>query len=484
MLHFKTIYDFFDFLYIFQSRKFDIKYYKHLNPDVDRKKVNPIWHYVRHGWHEGRNPCRWFSTYDYLKANPDIEAAGINPFVHYLRFGKKENRTLSPNSWQDWYQARKDNPWNPVSSTLPVGLNLVGFFSTAKGIAEAARSTIKALNTTEINYSIINFESSIPDDLKTLPLPTANFLNKFAYNTNLIHVNPPEMPLVWQNYSKQNLTGRYTIGVWYWELPDFPADWLFAFNLVDEVWVGSRFIEQSLTKHSTVPVRLIPPCIEVDVDETLNRLFFNLPQDRFLYLCAYDVASTSARKNPQGAIDAYLKAFPNPTNQTGLVIKVNASKNSFDQLSTLEEKISHREDIFLINKQLSRTEMNTLIDLTDVYVSLHRAEGFGLIPAEAMYLGKPVIMTNWSGNTDLMTGDNACGVTYQLVPIKDQQGPYPSGGTWAEPDIEHAAFFMKRLMSDKDYYQCISQKASFHIRHNFSPERIGSLIKQRLLDIQ
>ena len=58
--------------------------------------------------------------------------------------------------------------------------------------------------------------------------------------------------------------------------------------------------------------------------------------------------------------------------------------------------------------QINKTEVNSLLKDVDVYVSLHRSEGFGLVMAEAMYLGTPVIATAWSGNTEFMNDHTAC----------------------------------------------------------------------------
>ena len=81
----------------------------------------------------------------------------------------------------------------------------------------------------------------------------------------------------------------------------------------------------------------------------------------------------------------------------------------------------------------------SLTALCDCYVSLHRAEAFGLAMAEAMWFGKPVIATGYSGNLDYMTARTARLVEHRLVAIGPAHGPLPADGRWAEPDIEHAA---------------------------------------------
>lgn len=79
-----------------RSGLFDKEYYLKNNLDVARSCMNPIKHYVRHGWKEGRNPNQYFDTRWYLETYPDVAASGISPLYHYLKYGWKENRDPSP----------------------------------------------------------------------------------------------------------------------------------------------------------------------------------------------------------------------------------------------------------------------------------------------------------------------------------------------------------------------------------------------------
>lgn len=116
----------------------------------------------------------------------------------------------------------------------------------------------------------------------------------------------------------------------------------------------------------------------------------------------------------------------------GLVVKVNRFKSNFNGLDMLTELISNYKNIYLIDETISRNDVNALINVTDCFISLHRSEGFGLGFAEAMYLGKPVIGTNWSSNTDFMNEKNACLVDYKLVQLEKDYGPYKSYQYWAD----------------------------------------------------
>src|SRR5206468_76075 len=125
-------------------------------------------------------------------------------------------------------------------------------------------------------------------------------------------------------------------------------------------------------------------------------------------------------------------------------------------------------------------EVNSLMNVADCYVSLHRSEGFGLTIVEAMSLGKPVIATGYSGNMDFMTPANSYPVKYKLIPIDKPYGPY-TGGEWADPDLDHAAELMDRAYKNRSEAKEIGRRAQAHVLRNLSPVASGALMRQRLL---
>jgi glycosyltransferase involved in cell wall biosynthesis len=78
------------------SHLFDAEYYVACNRDILDYTRNPISHYCKFGWKEGRNPSRAFNTRLYMLKNPDVDVANINPLVHYLRYGSIEGRRTWP----------------------------------------------------------------------------------------------------------------------------------------------------------------------------------------------------------------------------------------------------------------------------------------------------------------------------------------------------------------------------------------------------
>ncbi|MDE3747554.1 hypothetical protein [Methylobacterium radiotolerans] len=71
---------------------FDPIYYLFWYPDVRADGIEPLSHYLNHGWKEGRDPSAGFSTLGYLAANPDVAASGHNPLVHFVNCGFAEGR--------------------------------------------------------------------------------------------------------------------------------------------------------------------------------------------------------------------------------------------------------------------------------------------------------------------------------------------------------------------------------------------------------
>ncbi|BBD54337.1 glycoside hydrolase family 99-like domain-containing protein [Planktothrix agardhii] len=75
---------------------FNEKYYLENNLDIDINKIDPLIHYLKQGYKEGRNPHPLFNSAYYLEKNPDVASHGINPLLHYMNQGYKENRDPSP----------------------------------------------------------------------------------------------------------------------------------------------------------------------------------------------------------------------------------------------------------------------------------------------------------------------------------------------------------------------------------------------------
>ncbi|OAS15450.1 hypothetical protein A8708_04410 [Paenibacillus oryzisoli] len=370
---------------------------------------------------------------------------------------------------------------------LESGVNLIGYTRTEIGLGEASRLLAASFEAVQLPFAILNYND--PGTLSARNNDTTwahKEMNHAPYNVNLFHMNAPNLRWAYDlnalPLGRELLHYRYNIGYWAWELPDFPDEWRNSFDLVHEVWAPSTFIVESLQQKSTVPVIRIPHAIEVR-GQVRNRSIFGLPEKQFLFLTMYDTHSLKERKNPQGAIEAFKRAFPSTNTSVGLVVKVNNSHTNPAELEILKDLIQGYSNIYLIQEILDRNKVDLLLNAIDCFISLHRSEGFGLVLAEAMYLGKPVIGTNWSGNTDFMKSDNSCLVNYSLAHVGRDIGPYKAYQLWAEPDLEHAAHGMRKLVRDTNYRHSIARRGQTTIREGYSPKVIGEMIHKRLIEI-
>ena len=144
--------------------------------------------------------------------------------------------------------------------------------------------------------------------------------------------------------------------------------------------------------------------------------------------------------------------------------------------------IKERNDlrIIVIDDFLSEEEMIGLRNITDLFLSLHRSEGFGLNLIENMNAGNLVIGTNYSGNTDFMNDNNSLLVDFEMVPVGKDQYPFGEGQFWAEPKISDAAekiiwAYENKLKADK-----LSSNAQTYINENFSIDSISKSVKAQI----
>lgn len=372
------------------------------------------------------------------------------------------------------------------SSKFENGVNLFGFLSSNSGVGQGSRIIAEALHKSDIPFTLIDLKTEYSNE-KNYP----DFFEKYLsdtpkYGINIVHVNPRDFFIHLSSFPKSIWQNHYNICIWLWELEDYPDVWDDYFLFPDEIWTPSVFNSKAIEKKSKVPVYTIPYGISVDYDEKFDRNYFGIPQDKFVFFVAYDFNSGAMRKNPRGAVDAYKRAF-NKSENTILLLKIgNAKKEEIDKL---KNSLSDRKDIIFFDKSLSKIEFNSLLRSCDVFVSLHRSEGFGLVPAESMYLGIPSIATAYSANLDFMNSENSCLIDYELIPVEDNVIYLPlfEGKLvpkWADPNIEQASEYMIKLYRDRDFYNKISENAQKSIRQNFSIENTVNKILMRKMVIE
>lgn len=285
-----------------------------------------------------------------------------------------------------------------------------------------------------------------------------NQKSKYVYGNNLFVGNPEMLKYALIKFPILPLYQNKNIGLFFWELEKVPNNWLRLSHWIDEIWVQSDFVLK-IFKQMTPRVFKIPFALDVKINKKLNRKSFNLPDKPFIFLFTFDYSSYFDRKNPEAIVRAFKKAFGD-CKDVYLLIKTTHAKLHPEKERQLKTLIGPASNIELRDEFLPNVEQSSLINLCDAYVSLHRSEGLGLGMAEAMSHGKPVIATNYSGNLEFMNDKNSLLVRYTKTNLKNDSYIYAKNQAWAEPDVSHAAQFMKKIKDDKAFRDRIAKQAS------------------------
>jgi glycosyltransferase involved in cell wall biosynthesis len=354
----------------------------------------------------------------------------------------------------------------------PPGINILGYVRDLSGVGESARLCAAAAQAAGLRSSLVDFRDALVEG----GLESRGFVPSLP--VNVIHANADQVPLVASVLGDRYLRGRYNVGVWHWELPELPDQWLASFEPLDEIWAPSRFILDALAAKSPRPVVHMPHGVQVPLTNA-DRREFDLPADTVAILMMYDMRSLQERKNPLGAIDAFARVGGDGR-RASLVVKVMNGGWDAAALAAVHARSREVPGVIVIDEVMDVDRVRRLQASCDVFLSLHRSEGFGLNIAESMCLGKPVVVTGWSGNMDFTDERNACLVGYGMTVVGERVGPYPPGGRWADPDLDHAAWHLRRLIDDESLRRTLGQAARQHMELHHSPAAAGERMRKRL----
>jgi glycosyltransferase involved in cell wall biosynthesis len=321
------------------------------------------------------------------------------------------------------------------------GVIVAGDIAGASGLAESSRILHRVIDAHGLGRGVLPL--GLPGFVE---MPPADLAPGAAL---LAVVNAPILPPALLRLKCGALAGRRVIGFWAWELPVVSPDWAEGAKFVHEIWACSRFTAAAFEPLAPGRVKVVPyPIAEIDLPAEGSRADFGLADDVFVVTTIFNLASSMERKNPLGAIAAFKAAFGNKRDYL-FVLKLSQVEAYPEDVAAIVAAIGGAPNILLLTQTISEPRLRGLMRVSDVVLSLHRAEGFGLIPATAMLLGRAVVATGWSGNMDFMTSDVSGLVPYTLIAARDPRGTYElAGARWAEPDVEAAAELLRRLAGD------------------------------------
>ncbi|HIV70736.1 MAG TPA: glycosyltransferase [Candidatus Aquabacterium excrementipullorum] len=288
-----------------------------------------------------------------------------------------------------------------------MGLNIILYAADPGGVVNVAIHYMRSLARKGIPFCIVDIErgrgqSVIPADL------AARVLLDPIYPTNVWCIGFPFM-LDHTNTLHDWANGRWNANFTHWELPFVPKRLARNFDALDSVIVDTEFVRDAIATITSKPIALIDPEIRVPTESVkhYDRRHFGLPTDKVLFLLNWEYTSSTVRKNPQAGLKAFGEAFAG-RDDVALVMHVKFEsrhgkkllKEYTDFLSDVRRK--HPNVIVLEKNSFSYEEALGLKHACDVYISLHRSEGYGMGCAESLALGRRCVMTGWSGNLEFL----------------------------------------------------------------------------------
>ena len=327
------------------------------------------------------------------------------------------------------------------------GLVVAGELSRASGLGESARLMVASLQAMDVPTIPIDLGDAVSGSRVTVPIPPLGM-------PLVLHANSPMVPLTLLRAPRRLIAGRRVIGYWAWELPTMPASWRVGLDFVHEIWTLSRFsadaIRTLLPAGSPIVVRVVPPPVGLNppVASAMTRADFGLPQDAVVTLLSFSLASSFARKNPLAGIAAHRAAFGNRADRM-LLVKVTHADQYAEDFARLRDAAAGLDNVRFETRTFGSADRHALTACADIVLSLHRSEGLGLVPAEAMLLGVPVVATNWSATAEFMDAESAGLVGYRLIPAVDPRGVFEApGAMWADAEVEDAARLLRVFADD------------------------------------
>ncbi len=340
---------------------------------------------------------------------------------------------------------------------------LIGHFSAELGVGEAGRRLSLLLTALGLETKLIDFRGSKSRKLDK-SVKTQEHLDSRGYLISCVNADQIAYTNCLYRIPANSTTSH--IGFWSWELEHFPKGFKPATHLVDEIWTVSEFSRQAIGRLAETPVRAIKLPVPIPELRKGLRDHFKFRTNDRIALVNFDFSSDVERKNILNTLTAYKLAFPNEADSKLVIKSINYSSKNPEHLKIWEQCIS-RKDIIWMPNYLSRSEMSELMSIADVYLSLHRSEGYGINLADAMARSVPVIATGYSGNLDFMNDSCSVLIDYKLVRVSSYGG-FMVDSVWAEPDLEQAAGQLRRFLGNNELAKRVGRAGLENIRRNHS----------------
>ena len=422
----------------------------------------------------------WWGREDLQNAFPKHKNDDKSNYVQWWNTHGMNEYNISFSSKNDFKNKKNILQFKNVDNNK---VALIGHPTGNLGLGEDARLIKESLELVgyEVHSYVANNYVKSSEEYKNNTYNLSEYKNNGTYICNIFCLPAFDMIGLFFEYGDVLFEQTYNIGIWQWELVNFPKEAELAIKLVDKVLSISEYSSQSIK--NTFPsqeVNTIPlPCKDPGILDITNSK--NI-KDNFKFYFAFDRNSFIDRKNPLAIIESFQRAFKN-NNEVELILKVIGDINSQIWNETIRKSFVDKR-IIIIDKSLTRNEYDNLLNDIDCVVSLHRAEGFGRVLAEALLMEKPVIATGFSGNIDFMNSDNSYLVNGTIIPVFEHEYLFYKNNKWFEPNIDHASELMLEVYNNYDTAKEKGRLGKEYLIENYSLVKTGNYLKSIINEIK
>ena len=423
---------------------------------------------MQKGWNETRS---WPYDHDFF-----ANGMRISPSMRrrYWELGPDVSYLGDPFLWLGAGTRHENGQCKDGSSrTLAGEINVLETVDSGEG-SEDAEGSLRTITAAELSYVIQSVTDNRPRATETL---SQRLAEENPYNTTLFLL-PPKILQSLAGRQSTHFAGHFNIAYLDWPGSSFPKEWTRIFGDVDEVWTASEYVRRAITPSCPVPIIVIHPSIDpsLPVEPEAGE-----KSDIFSFVFAFDLRSCFERKSPLSLINAFKNAFPE---RRDVQLAIHCFNSPQDKQGLLDmQRAATGTNVKILHQPNTSATKHELLRNANCYVSLHRAEAFGLTLAEAMACGKPVIATGYSGNLDFMSDEDSFLVPYRMVEIKENHGPYKAGQYWAEADPDYAVDFMRYVESNREKAAEIGARGRTKVRDILDPARNGGAVRTRLSEL-
>lgn len=357
--------------------------------------------------------------------------------------------------------------WLRGGEKLSNGLDIHGFFFSEIGLGHSARLYYTAAVSQKMNVNAINRQLPGRQSEKQFEtIVSNNGIHKYGLSIDGLRG--------FSRLGREICRKRYNIALPLWELEKIPKRRIRNLAHFDILWAPSSFIKENLERATGRSVQIIKHPIQIYDQKAFDKNFSGPLRILFFF----DFDSFPARKNPEAAVKAFKMAFYSGEDVL-LTIKTRGSADA-GRRSWLSEQVLSDSRIRIIDETISSEAVSKLMRDHDVFLSLHRSEGFGLGCAEALAVGNIVISTDYGGTKDFISEETGFPVEWKRVSISEGEYVEAKGGTWADPSIEHAAHRLREVYDAPKLAWKRALSGNEKLRQNHSIEVVGQRMREAL----